>query len=292
MTPFDCVRGPKRIGRQDPLGDRLGHNPDKPRAWRSRRLARGSPPLAQMVAAQGIIPRHAQNGSVQLGCRHDAVWPESWPESWPEMVRLGQFSMGRSILEPVATKFAPVNTQSHIIISQKPNGDRRRCMTIWRGPIFPSRAALADANSTRSPSPGVPAHASMPSRPTSGVAACDGDEAAPVPVEDRFPQHHATSPRPAGSRTLNAHLGSRRLSTYRSCIFFSKAPHKFARTPLPRRVRSRQCPLRSSNPHRCTPGARFGNRRSMVHRPCKAKVARYRRHIRGNTDTRPDNNRD
>jgi hypothetical protein len=203
-----------------------------------------------MVAAQGLIPRHAQNGSVQLGCRHDAVWPEfwpeSWPESWPEMVRLGQFSMGRNILEPVATKFAPVNTQSHIIISQEPNGDRRRCMTIWRGPIFPSRAPLADANSTRS-SHRAPAHASMPSGPTSGVAACDGDVAAPVPVGDRFPQHHATSPRPAGGRTLHAHLGSRRLSTYRSCIFFSKAPHEFARTPLPRRVRSRQCPLQQQS---------------------------------------------
>jgi hypothetical protein len=69
-----------------------------------------------MVAAQGIIPRHAQNGIAQLGCRNNAVCPE--------MIRLGHISMGRSILEPVATKFAPVNTQSHVIISQESNGDR------------------------------------------------------------------------------------------------------------------------------------------------------------------------
>jgi hypothetical protein len=69
-----------------------------------------------MVAAQGIIPRHAQNGIAKLGCRNNTVCPE--------MMGLGHISMGRSILEPVATKFAPVNTQSHVIISQEPNGDR------------------------------------------------------------------------------------------------------------------------------------------------------------------------
>jgi len=64
------------------------------------------------VAPQDIIPRHAQNGFAQLGCENIAICPE--------MVRLGYFSIGRSILEPVAAKFAPVNTQSHVIISQEP----------------------------------------------------------------------------------------------------------------------------------------------------------------------------
>jgi hypothetical protein len=66
------------------------------------------------VTPQDIIPRQAQNGIVQL--RRGKYTAGS------EMVRLGHFSRGRSILEPVATEFAaPVNTQSHVAISQEPN---------------------------------------------------------------------------------------------------------------------------------------------------------------------------
>jgi hypothetical protein len=65
------------------------------------------------VAPQGIIARHAQNGIAQPGREANTV---------REMVRLGHVWIGRSILEPVATEFAPVNTQSHVT-SQEPNGD-------------------------------------------------------------------------------------------------------------------------------------------------------------------------
>jgi len=68
------------------------------------------------MAPQDLIARHAQNGIAHLGRKYNTVCPE--------VVRLGHVAIGRSILEPVATKFAPVNTQSHVAISQKTKGDR------------------------------------------------------------------------------------------------------------------------------------------------------------------------
>jgi hypothetical protein len=64
------------------------------------------------MAPQDIVPRHAQEGIAQLGRRITAISPDGG--------RLGHVAIGRSILKPVATKFAPVNTQSHVIISQEP----------------------------------------------------------------------------------------------------------------------------------------------------------------------------
>jgi hypothetical protein len=64
------------------------------------------------MAPQDIVARHAQDGIAQLGRQIAAVSPKRG--------RLGHVVIGRSILEPVATKFAPVNTQSHVAISQDP----------------------------------------------------------------------------------------------------------------------------------------------------------------------------
>src|SRR5262249_37257339 len=107
VTPFVGVRLRLRDGRYGGLRE----DPGEPWAWFARLWARGRRPLAQIVAPQDLIPRHAPNGLAHLGREHNTVRPA--------VVRLGYIAIGRSILEPVATKFAPVNTQSHVTISQK-----------------------------------------------------------------------------------------------------------------------------------------------------------------------------
>lgn len=138
----------------------------------------------------------------------------------------------------------------------------------WRWHAYPSRLRRAMESSPRRPASGITFGRTIATGPSlRGLASWMLLTAWGTPVWAR-----------AGFRQTN-HAS------------FSRKPARLCLSPRPNAIASRRCPLRSRN-HRFTSGARFANCRSHLHRHRKARVTPYHHHIRGNTDTCPDNSRE
>src|SRR5262249_16311390 len=164
VAPFVCVRLRLRDGRYGGLPE----DPGDPWAWFARLLARGRPPLAQIVAPQDLIPRHAQNRLAPLGREHNTVCPAP--------LRLG-LALGRSILEPFPTKCAPGNTQSHVTTSQKLKGV---APSMHDEPTSARSSLHARRSRTLNPPGRHPVALAQASISHQGVEACDGERAVPA----------------------------------------------------------------------------------------------------------------